>query len=60
MPYHRMMAKCSICSSKIAEMFLEKIKGTIVKKKGSSKQYPVCFECQKRFQTKEEVLAQIR
>jgi len=50
------MAKCSICGNKIAELFLEKLKGTVMKKPGSSKQYPVCFECQKKFPTKEELL----
>ena len=50
------MTKCSICGSKIAELFLEKIKGTVVRKTGSSKQYPVCFDCQKKFPSKEELL----
>jgi len=50
------MSKCSICSNKIPELFLEKLKGTIIKKAGSSKQYPVCFECQKKFTTKEEMV----
>ena len=54
------MAKCSICNNKIAELFLEKLKGTIVKKPGKSKHYTVCFECQKKFQTKEELLEQIK
>ncbi|MDO8656848.1 MAG: hypothetical protein Q7K45_06430 [Nanoarchaeota archaeon] len=54
------MTKCSICGNKIAELFLEKIKGTIVRKKGSSKQYLVCFECQKKFPSKEEMLQQIK
>ncbi|MDP3699025.1 MAG: hypothetical protein Q8R47_05550 [Nanoarchaeota archaeon] len=53
------MAKCSICGSKIAELILEKIKGTVVRKPGSSKQYPVCFECQKKFPTKEELLQKL-
>jgi uncharacterized protein with PIN domain len=55
-----LMAKCNICNNKIAELFLEKLKGTIVKKSGTSKQYAVCFECQKKFQTKEEMLEQIK
>jgi len=54
------MAKCSICGNKIEELFLEKIKGTIVKKAGSKKQYEVCFECQKKFKTKEELLSKIK
>jgi hypothetical protein len=54
------MAKCSICGNKLIELFLEKIKGTIVKKPGKSKKYEVCFECQKKFKSKEELLAQIK
>jgi len=53
------MAKCSLCNNKIAELFLDKIKGTIIKKPGSNKQYPICFECQKKFKSKEELLQQI-
>jgi len=54
------MAKCSICGNTLAELFLEKLKGTIIKKPGSSKQYPVCFACQKKFPGKAEMLAQIK
>ncbi|MEK6863587.1 MAG: hypothetical protein AABW53_02720 [Nanoarchaeota archaeon] len=54
------MTKCSICGNKIAELFLEKPKGTIVKKPGSGKQYPVCFECQKKFPAKEELLEHLK
>jgi len=50
------MAKCSICKNSIATLFLEKLKGTVIKKEGSNKQYPVCFECQKKFNTKKELL----
>lgn len=53
------MEKCHVCGNKIAELFLGKIKGTIVKKSGSSKQYFVCFECQKKFRSKEELLSQL-
>jgi hypothetical protein len=53
------MAKCDICKNKIAELFLGKIKGTVVKKAGSSKHYHVCFECQKKLKTKEEILKQL-
>jgi len=52
--------KCSICGEKIAELFLEKIKGTIVRKPGTKKQYPICFACQKKFHSKEELLEQIK
>jgi hypothetical protein len=53
------MTKCSICKEKITELFLNKLKGTIIKKEGSNKQYPVCFECQKKSKNKEELLKQI-
>lgn len=53
------MEKCDICGNKIAELFLGKIKGTIVKKAKSNKQYYICFECQKKFKNKEELLKQI-
>lgn len=48
--------KCSICKETIPQMFLDKLKGTILKKEGSKKQYPVCFACQKKYKTKEELL----
>ncbi len=54
------MTKCSICDHKIAELFLGKLKGTIVRKAGSSKQYPLCFACQKKFKSKEELLQQVK
>ena len=53
------MAKCTICNNKIQELFLEKMKGTIIKKPGKSQQYPVCFECQQKFMNKEEMLKQV-
>ena len=53
------MSKCTICGNKIAELFLGKLKGTIVKKPGKNKQYMVCFECQKKFPDKEELLKKI-
>lgn len=51
--------KCEICKEKIEEIFLGKIKGTLVKKPGSSKPYYVCQDCQKKFKTKEELLEKI-
>lgn len=54
------MTKCNICGNKIAELFLGKIKGTIIKKEGKNKQYFVCFECQKKFKDKKELLKQIK
>ena len=54
------MVKCTICKNKLQELFLEKVKGTIVKKQDSNKQYAVCFECQKKFKSKEAILEQIK
>ncbi len=54
-----MSAKCSICKEDIQELFLDKLKGTIVRKPGESKQYPVCFVCQKKYRTKEELIQQL-
>jgi len=54
-----MMAKCSICKNQITELFLEKKKGTVIKKPGSSKLYHICFEWQKIIQTKEELIKEI-
>ena len=34
-------------------------KGNIIKKPGSSKLYHICFDCQKKFRTKEEQLEKI-
>ena len=39
---------------------MNKILGTYVHKKGSSKKYAVCFECQKKFTTKEELLKNLK
>jgi len=53
------MVKCSICKNQIKELFLEKLKGTIVKKANSSKKYEICFECQKKFKSKERIIKEI-
>lgn len=47
--------KCEICKEKIHETFLKKILGTYVKDE-KGKKHSVCFECQKKFDTKEEML----
>jgi len=52
--------KCSVCAGKIEETFLKKLIGTYVRKEGSSKKYPVCFECQKKLKTKEELVQNIK
>ncbi len=51
--------KCSICSKNIETTFLNKIIGTYVKDK-NGKLKPVCFECQKRFNSKEEILKAVK
>jgi len=47
--------KCEICKKKIAEHFLKKILGTYVKDE-KGKKHAICFECQKKFTTKEDIL----
>ena len=47
--------KCDICSSKIENTFLGKIKGTHIRDK-HGKQRVACFECQKKLITKEALL----
>tara|TARA_Y100000034_G_scaffold10237_1_gene10804 strand:+ start:1293 stop:1448 length:156 start_codon:yes stop_codon:yes gene_type:complete len=47
--------KCSICKTKIQETFLNKIIGTVVKD-AKGKKHSICFECQKKFKNKEEIL----
>jgi len=50
--------KCEICKKKIDETFLKKILGTYVKDE-KGKKHAVCFECQKKFPSKEELLKQL-
>ncbi len=47
--------KCEICKNKVQEIFLKKILGTHIKDQ-KGKKHVICFECQKKFKTKEEVL----
>ncbi|MBI2558586.1 hypothetical protein HYW20_04645 [Candidatus Woesearchaeota archaeon] len=51
--------KCSICSKSIDTTFLNKIIGTYIKD-GKGKLHAVCFECQKKFASKEEILKAIK
>lgn len=51
--------KCSICNKNIEETFLKKIVGTHVKDE-KGKKHAVCFECQKKFTTKDELLKKIK
>jgi len=53
------MAKCDICGKKVTETFLGKIMGTRIKD-DKGKQRTVCFECQKKFKTKEEILKNLK
>jgi hypothetical protein len=50
--------KCEICKKRVKETFLKKIVGTYVKDE-KGKKHLVCFECQKKFPSKEELLKQI-
>ena len=47
--------KCEICGKAIDNTFLGKLIGTYVKDK-NGKLHSVCFECQKKFISKEEIL----
>ena len=53
------MGKCSICNNKVNSTFLNKLVGTYVKNKKGKKQV-VCFECQKKFNSKEKLLKNIK
>jgi len=51
--------KCSICNKTIETTFLGKIMGTHVKNE-KGKLHAVCFECQKKFKNKDEILRAIK
>ena len=51
--------KCSICSKSIDTTFLNKLIGTYIKD-GKGKLHSVCFECQKKFSSKEDILKAIK
>ncbi len=51
--------KCEICSKKIEETFLKKIIGTYTKD-SKGKKHLICFDCQKKFQTKENILKELK
>ena len=51
--------KCEVCGKKIEELFLKKMLGTIVKD-AKGKKHNICFECQKKLQTKEKILENIK
>lgn len=51
--------KCEICGSRIESTFLSKILGGYVKD-SKGKKHAVCSACQKKFQSKEEILSNIK
>ena len=51
--------KCSVCNKSIETTFLNKIMGTYVKDK-NAKLKPVCFECQKKLESKEQILKSMK
>ncbi len=50
--------KCELCKNTIGQTFLGKILGTHVKD-AKGKKHTICFECQKKLNSKEEVLKQL-
>jgi len=51
--------KCEICKAKLAETFLNKIKGTYVKDE-AGKKHTICFDCQTKFKDKKEILESLQ
>ncbi|MCM2325759.1 MAG: hypothetical protein NDI94_04795 [Candidatus Woesearchaeota archaeon] len=51
--------KCIICKNTIETIFLNKILGTYIKDQKGKRQV-VCFECQKKFSSKSDMMAQIK
>ena len=51
--------KCEICSKNIETTFMGKILGTYVKDE-KGKKHTICFECQKKFKGKEEILNAVK
>ena len=51
--------KCEICKNKINETFLRKLIGTYIKD-DKGKKHTVCFECQKKFKDKKQILENIK
>jgi len=54
-----MANKCEICKNKVGETFLNKVLGTYTKD-SKGKMHLVCFECQKKFPKKEDVLKELK
>mgnify|MGYP006424427859 CR=1 FL=1 len=53
------MTKCEICKNKINVTFLNKIVGTVIKDE-KGKKHSICFECQKKFPKKDDVLTNLK
>lgn len=53
------MVKCEICKNKIDTIFLNKLLGTYIKDE-KGKKHSVCFSCQKKFNTKDDMLSKIK
>jgi len=51
--------KCEICRKNVEETFLKKPIGTYVKDE-KGKKHMICFECQKKFRTKDAVLKNLK
>lgn len=51
--------KCEICKNKINETFLSKLIGTYIKD-DKGKRHTICFECQKKFKDKKQILENIK
>ncbi len=51
--------KCDVCGKTLAETFLKKIIGGYVKDE-KGKMHPICRECQKKLQTKQEILKHLK
>ncbi|HLG23837.1 MAG TPA: hypothetical protein VI564_02805 [Candidatus Nanoarchaeia archaeon] len=51
--------KCAVCDKSIETTFLNKILGTHIKNQ-KGKVHTICFECQKKFPSKEEILKVIK
>ncbi len=51
--------KCAICGDEIKTIFLGKIIGTVVKD-AKGRQRQVCFECQKKFPDKSDLLKNMK
>lgn len=49
------MPKCELCKNKVNQTFLDKVLGTYVKD-SKGKKHLICFDCQKKFTTKEQIL----